>query len=116
MSAPAATSGVRLRTIPSKGDSEPGAIGSLKSLLNNDADGKKLVGGGNVDVRSQTFAAYSLALVAHRSESEAVKMDVAKTLYDFLITDESALKDIRIACVIGRGSIDRNATGHKLDR
>ncbi|MGB0954323.1 MAG: HEAT repeat domain-containing protein [Planctomycetota bacterium] len=83
-----------------------GAIPTLESLLRDTKEGQALTGGTEVNLRTRTFAAYSLALIGHQSESEEVKLNIADTLYDVLVTDSSSIKDIRVACVIGIGVLD----------
>lgn len=85
---------------------DEGAIPILESLLLNSNDGQKLVGSTEVGRRTRAFAAYSLALIGQNSNHAEIKNKIADLLYTTLMTDNSASKDIRVACVIGLGSLD----------
>jgi len=85
---------------------DEGAIPALELLLRDTKEGQDMTGGNEVNLRTRTFAAYGLAMIARESTSEEVKQSVADTLYDVLVTDDSSIKDIRVACVIGLGVLD----------
>jgi len=83
------------------------ALPVLKSLLLDEPQGRKLVGKeSGVPLRTRTFAAFGLGLIGHASSSESVKKDIADTLWTVLTTDQSPLKDIRVASVISMGILD----------
>ncbi|MBO45985.1 MAG: hypothetical protein CMJ96_03725 [Planctomycetes bacterium] len=80
------------------------ALPQLRDLALDTANGRKLVDSeSGVALRTRTFAAYGMGLVAHTSEDAIVRNQVANTLWELLSTDTSALKDIRVAAVIGLG-------------
>jgi len=85
---------------------DEGAIPILESLLLETKLGQTLVGGKEVGRRTRAFAAYSLALVGNHAKQEEIKQKVADLLYVSLLTDTTASKDIRVACVIGLGILD----------
>jgi len=82
------------------------SIPMLTALLGDAKEAQKAVGRSEVPLRSRTFAAYSLGLVGRASTDEKIKLEIADILYQTLITDESAAKDIRVACVISIGVLD----------
>lgn len=82
------------------------ALPLLESLLADDQDGRKVTGGSEVPPRTRTFAAYGLAMVGHETKEQMVKERVAETLYRTLVEDASAIKDIRVACVVGLGVLE----------
>ena len=75
-------------------------------LLLDTSAGQKLCGGTEVPLRNRTFAAYGLGMIARASESADIKNSVSKVLMELLQTDTSAVKDIRVACVISLGILD----------
>jgi HEAT repeat protein len=85
---------------------DEGAIPALESLLRDSKEGQALTGGTEVNLRTRTFAAYSLSMIGRDSNSEEIKRNIADTLYDVLVTDSSSIKDIRVGCVIGIGVLD----------
>ena len=78
----------------------------LLPLMNDTPEGRKLVGGGEVDIRTRTFSAYGLALIGGYTKDEAVKMKVAEELHKTLLADDSSAQDLRVACVIGLGLLE----------
>jgi HEAT repeat protein len=82
------------------------SIPLLIGLLQDSKEAQKSVGRSEVPVRSRTFATYSLGLIGRASTDEKIKMEVADLLFNFLITDTSASKDIRVACVISLGILE----------
>jgi len=85
---------------------DEGAIPDLMDLLLDTPAGQKLTGGTEVSSRIRTFAAYGLGLIGQSSSSDEIKNSIANVLYELLITDKSAVKDIRVACVIAIGVLD----------
>ncbi len=80
------------------------SLEDLTNLLLDTPKGRELVGEEQrVDLRTRTFAAYGLGLLAYATEDEDIKAKVADILWETLVSDESALKDIRVACVISLG-------------
>jgi HEAT repeat protein len=82
------------------------SIPMLTELLKDGKDAQKALDRSEVPVRSRTFAAYSLGMIGRASTDEKIKMEVADILYQTLITDKSASKDIRVACIISIGVLD----------
>ncbi len=80
------------------------ALGELKDMAMDTPVGRKLVDkDSGVPLRTRTFAAYGMALVAYASEDPELRSQIADSLWTLLESDDSALKDIRVACVIGLG-------------
>ncbi len=82
------------------------SIPLLVELLRDTKDAQQVVGRSEVPLRSRTFAAYSLGLIASGSNDDRIKNEIAEVLLDMLTTDQSAAKDIRVACVIAVGVLD----------
>ncbi|HEX9795017.1 MAG TPA: HEAT repeat domain-containing protein [Planctomycetota bacterium] len=83
------------------------ALPTLRALLLDNAEGRGFAGKAtNVDIRSRTFAAYGLGMIGRAESDPAVKQDIAKTLWQVLNADDSALKDMRVACVISLGLLN----------
>ena len=83
---------------------EPSAVQSLAQLLNDDEQGRKLSGRGSVSERTRAFAAYGLALVAHRAGREAVRTYVIHQLAGALNHDDVG-EELAVACVISLGLV-----------
>ncbi|MCP4091927.1 MAG: hypothetical protein GY747_00620 [Planctomycetes bacterium] len=82
------------------------AIPLLANLLNDSKEAQALVGKTEVPVRSRTFAAYSLGMIGRATNEESIKSEVAHILTEVLATDSSAVKDLRVACVISLGVLE----------
>jgi HEAT repeat protein len=78
----------------------------LLPLLTDTPVGRKLVGKNEVPIRTRTFAAYGIGLVGSYSKDPGIKQIAATHLFDALMADKSALKDIRVASIIGLGLLD----------
>ena len=92
------------------------AVGDLKALALDQPDGRTMVGKeSGVPLRNRAFAVYGLGLVGHASEDPTVKQDIADTLWNALVTDDSALKDIKVACVISLGLLKLENPGEVVD-
>ena len=75
----------------------------LAELVHDTRAGQRLVGRGEVALRTRAFAAYALALTGARAGNE----DVARFAYHHLTRaldeDTSAERDLEVACVLGIG-------------
>lgn len=78
------------------------SIPLLVDLLQDTPAAQSIIGG-KVPLRNKAFAAYGLGMIGRGTTDESVKLEVADTLYQTLITDKDAAKDIRVACVISLG-------------
>jgi HEAT repeat protein len=90
------------------------SIQTLEDLLNDSPDGRKAVGGGEVDIRTRAFAAYGLALVGNSisgKDGDAVRGRIIKTLRDALESDGSSTRDIRVATMIAIGLVPLEKMG-----
>ncbi|KAA3608034.1 MAG: HEAT repeat domain-containing protein [Planctomycetota bacterium] len=80
------------------------AIPVLKELLNDSPAGRRMVGSQtDIPFRTRTFAAYGLGLIGHAVNDQALKQDIADTLWTTLTTDTSSFKDLRVASVVSLG-------------
>ncbi|MEZ6017481.1 MAG: hypothetical protein R3F49_20370 [Planctomycetota bacterium] len=77
----------------------------LVSLMKDEADGRKSVGGKEVPTRTRAFAAYGLGLLAYRTQSNAVRQDVAEHLIDVLEMPEFAQRDIKVGAMNALGLV-----------
>jgi len=83
-----------------------GAIPTLEALMRDTKEGQALTKDSEVDVRTRVFSAYGLGLIGRASVDPNVKQSLADSLYDVLITDSSAAKDLRVASVISIGILN----------
>ncbi|MDG1499962.1 MAG: HEAT repeat domain-containing protein [Planctomycetota bacterium] len=81
------------------------SIALLLDLLNDTQVGRTEVGRGEVSRRTRTFAAYGLSLVGRATAKDALRVEIANALRLALLGDESATRDIEVACVIALGNI-----------
>jgi HEAT repeat protein len=84
------------------------SIPLLQGLLNDSKVAQKIVERSEVPLRSRTFAAYSLGLIGRSSADDRIKREIADILFQTLQTNQSAAKDIRVACVISLGVLQLN--------
>jgi len=78
---------------------------TLIDLMRDNANGRDLVGSGEVSYRTRAFAAYGLALLGARTAQESIRRDVVEALVDVLETDNSSTRDIKVACLISLGLV-----------
>ncbi len=87
----------------------------LLPLLTNSPEGRKSVGKNEVPIRTRTFAAYGIGLVGSYSKDPGLKQVAANHLLEALLTDKSAMQDIRVASIIGLGLLDLQDPGAIAD-
>jgi len=78
---------------------------TLRALLRDDADGRRLLGNKEVGDRTRAFAAYGLGLVAGASRDAAVKQEVHDLLAPLLRDKELHNRDLRVAIVQALGCL-----------
>jgi|FLOH01.1.fsa_nt_gi HEAT repeat protein len=78
----------------------------LQEILSDSKAAQQLFGRTEIPLRSRTFAAYSLGLIGKASSEERIKAQVAGILFETLMSDQNAAKDIRVACVISLGILN----------
>ncbi len=78
----------------------------LSDLLTDSPAGRKATGkSGQVQFRTRAFAAYGLALIGNRTASEDVRRQIVATLAEVIAADDSASRDIGVACMVGLGLV-----------
>jgi HEAT repeat protein len=82
------------------------SVAILLDLLNDTAAGRAEVGRGEVTRRTRTFAAYGLSLIGRATAKDALRVEIANALRIALLGDESATRDIEVACVIALGNMN----------
>lgn len=81
------------------------AIPALEALLMDRPEAHAWVGGDSVDYRTRSFAAYGLALLGHRTQSEELRQGIVRALAEALRTDETRTYDVKVACVNALGLV-----------
>ncbi len=86
--------------------SNEAAVPTLRDLLFDNAEGKKLIGR-SVSTRTRSFAAYALGLIGNRTADNDVRKEIVKVLSDMLVGEgrDMALRDIPVACIIAMGLV-----------
>jgi HEAT repeat protein len=77
----------------------------LVALMNDEAPGRKAVGGKEVPNRTRAFAAYGLGLIGHRAPSNAVRQDIAELLVEVLERPDFAQHDIKVGALSALGIV-----------
>ncbi len=95
---------------------QPKAMSLLLSLLEDDAEGKRLCEREHVGDRTRAFAAYSLGLLARRTSDLAHKQFAHDALLAILNDKELKNRDLRVAAVSGLGLLcdPQQAVGKRL--
>lgn len=81
----------------------PAALPTLLALLHDDAVGRKLVDRSEVALRTRTFAAYGLGLLAMRSDEVELKTRVHDALWPLLRDRSVTHRELRTAAVTALG-------------
>jgi HEAT repeat protein len=77
----------------------------LVSLMKDESEGRKSVGGKEVPNRTRAFAAYGLGLIGYRTQSNTVRQDIAEHLIDVLNAPDFASADIKVGAMSAIGLI-----------
>jgi HEAT repeat protein len=84
----------------------PRSIGTLTSLLTDDAIGRKLVGSeAGVNYRTRAFAAYGLGQVGSASHSQEDRQTIVNTLWEVCESPRQSTRDVKVAAVIAIGLV-----------
>jgi HEAT repeat protein len=83
----------------------------LAALLQDDAEGRRLVGRPSVPYRTRAFAAYALGLVGNASSRPDVRSFVVFHLSNALENDRTATIDLATACVLSYGLVPLEVGG-----
>lgn len=78
---------------------EPSALPTLVALVSDSAAGARLVGRTRVPVRTRAFAAYGMGVLASECANPDVRRFAAHRLAHELASDDTATKDLGVACV-----------------
>jgi len=90
------------------------SIQLLEDLLKDTPEGRKLVGGSEVDIRTRAFSAYGLALVGNSisgDDGDTVRQGIIQTLTETLESDSTSTRDIRVATLIAMGLVPLETMG-----
>jgi len=98
----------------------PKSIPTLTHLLNDDSDGRGLVGQSEVNYRTRAFAAYGLGLIGKLTSSEQDRKDIVTALRTTIESDSTRTRDLKVSCVISMGlvaleTMDSSAQPEKKD-
>ncbi|MEM7308864.1 MAG: HEAT repeat domain-containing protein [Planctomycetota bacterium] len=79
------------------------SVPTLRALLLDQKEGRKLVAGNEVHYRTRAFSAYGLGLIARKTANEDVRRSAARTLVEALESDRTATRDLQVAALVGFG-------------
>jgi hypothetical protein len=82
-----------------------GELELLTGLAQDDAAGRKAVGG-EVDVRSRSFACYALGLIAHGNADRDVKRSVLAAMKPILAANTRHDRNVKVAAIHAIGLLD----------
>jgi len=91
------------------------SVKTLQDLLADTSAGRKLVGSNEVSIRTRSFAAYGLALVGSRTASPETRVAIIQSLRESLESDDTATRDIKVACLIAMGLVPLEKLGTEAD-
>ena len=81
------------------------SIGTLQHLLDDDAEGRKLVGRGEVNFRTRAFAAYGLGLIGANSVEDGSRSQIVEVLVNAIANDDTKSRDLKVAAIIAMGLV-----------
>jgi HEAT repeat protein len=82
------------------------SVKTLEALLRDNAAGRKLVGGTEVNYRSRAFAAYGLGLIGwNPTTSNEVRRQIVDILVDILDKPDSSTRDLKVASIVAFGLV-----------
>jgi HEAT repeat protein len=81
------------------------SVDTLVALLRDSAQGRALVGAGEVKLRTRAFAAYGLSLIGARTPHESTRSAIISHIVGVLESDTSSTRDVKVACVIALGLV-----------
>lgn len=84
---------------------EHGELRLLVDLANDTAGGRQAVGG-EVDVRTRSFAAYGIGLLAHEHSQLAIKREAFEALRMLLRDERSSNRNLKVAAIQAIGILD----------
>jgi len=83
----------------------PAELDDLLGLLRSNEHGITLVDDDRVDPRTRSFAAYSLALFAQRTQDEAARERIGRALLEVIVTDDHATFELHNAIIVALGLV-----------
>jgi HEAT repeat protein len=86
----------------------PEAIQTLRELVTESAEGKKIVGSTAVNNRTRTFATYGIALVAYATEDNDVKRQAFEAIKSVVEDDTIVDRNVRVAALNALGLLKPN--------
>ncbi len=78
----------------------------LESLLHDDAHGREALGAREVPMRTRSFAAYGLGVLAQHTHSKRTRQMIARALTDELARRDGCTTDTRAACILALGEVN----------
>jgi HEAT repeat protein len=96
----------------------PKSIATLKHLVVDSPEGRKLVGQPEVNYRTRAFAAYGLGLIGKLASSEDDRKEIVTILRQTIESDNTKTRDLKVSCVISMGlvALDTIDTGAPADK
>ncbi|MEM7310983.1 MAG: HEAT repeat domain-containing protein [Planctomycetota bacterium] len=88
----------------------------LRGLLLDEEIGRQSIGGLPVSARLRAFAAYSLALVADKTEDEEHRRPIADALLTALSADHSTTRETQVAAAVSLGLVPLRFCGDDPER
>lgn len=84
----------------------PASIQTLEHLLNDDAQGRELVGSeAGVNYRTRAFAAFGLGQVGHYCGDVTLQEEVVRILWETCESPKGRTRDVKVAAIISMGLV-----------
>jgi len=77
----------------------------LESLLHDDTRGREALGAREVPMRTRSFAAYGLGVLAQHTQSKRTRQMIARALTDEIARRDGTVTDTRVACILALGQV-----------
>ena len=87
----------------------------LADLVADNASGRRARGSKQVDLRTRSFAAFGLGLVGSRTQREDVRRFCVSRLVSALDSDDTASRDLSVACAMSIGLIPLAIAAEETD-
>jgi len=81
------------------------SIPTLKHLVVDSPEGRKLVGQPEVNYRTRAFACYGLGLIGKLTSSEDDRKEIVTILRQTIESDSTKTRDLKVSCVIALGLV-----------
>lgn len=92
------------------------SIGTLRHLLQDDLEGRQLVGSeAGVNYRTRAFAAFGLGQIGHYTGDQAKRAEIVELLWEVCESPKGSTRDIKVAAVIAMGLVPLPVEGGSED-